>query len=160
AAGPIERRRARLPATRAGTERDRLVIEDGPIAREAGDGRLAAAGRPGENPGTAPVYHRRRVQQHAALPHEEEAAQQPEQIGIERRPGASRKGGAPSSQIALGARGMAREREPAPGPGGCGWRHRARTIALGHAHVNAEGRRTPRQERSVAAFYPGAARRG
>jgi hypothetical protein len=159
-AGSVERRRAGLPATPARAQRDRLVVEDGSGAREAGDGGLAAARRSREHPGASSIHHGGRVQEHSALLHEEEAAQQPEQVGVERGSGTRTKGDPVPSQIALGARGMAREREAASVPGGPWPRRGARTIALAGADVHSEARSTPRQERAIPSLHPGAPRRG
>jgi hypothetical protein len=100
---PIERRRAGLPAARAGAERDRLVVEDKPIAREAGDGGLAAARRTREDPGATSVHHGGRVKKDPALLHQQEAAQKPEQIRVERRPRARTEGYTAPGQITVGA---------------------------------------------------------
>src|SRR5580765_2422751 len=78
AAGAIERRRAGLPASRAGTERDRLVVEHEPVAREAGDGGLATARGPGEDPRASVVDDGGRVEEDPTLLHQEEAAQEAE----------------------------------------------------------------------------------
>ena len=94
------------------------------------------------------------MEQDPTLLHEEEAAQEPEQVGIQRRSGTGTEIDPAVSQVAVRARRMACEREATPRPRRGRARRAAGTIALGRPHANSEGRRPSRQERTVPLLRP------
>src|SRR4029450_3811588 len=122
-AGAVKRGGPDGESVRTGPQGDRLVVEHRAITRQSGDRRLAAAGGAREDPGVLTVHHGGGVEQHTALLHEEKAAQQAEQRGVEGGARPAAEAPTPPRDVAVGARRVAGKREVAVAPGreGPGW---------------------------------------